>query len=93
MKQQTALRTLFISAALLAGAGAARADGLENMGFGDVMAMKMVDSNKDGMVSKAEFMDMMGKLYDAKAKQMKVKGGKMTSAEFDEVLKYMRAGG
>lgn len=93
MTQRKLISTFFVAAALLAGVGAAHADGIENMGFGDVMSMKMIDTNKDGMVSKAEFLDMMGKLFDAKAKKMGVKGGKMTLAEFDEVLKYMRAGG
>jgi hypothetical protein len=53
----------------------------------------MMDKNKDGMVSKAEFLEMMGQLYDAKAKKMGSKGGVMNSVEFDEFAKYLRAGG
>ena len=87
------LVTLFATAALFAAAGAARAETMEDMRFGDVVTVKMMDMNKDGMVSKAEFIEMMGKVWDAKAKKMGVKGDKMTSVEFDEVAKYLRAGG
>jgi predicted outer membrane protein len=38
-------------------------------------------------------MKMMGKVYDMKAKKMKSKGGVMSSIEFDEFAKYLRAGG
>ena len=70
----------------------ARAETMDDMRFGDIVTTKMMDKNKDGMVSKAEFMDMMGKMWDAKAKKMGVKGGKMSSAEFEEIAKYLRAG-
>ena len=71
----------------------ARAETMDDMRFGDVATVKMMDKNKDSMVSKAEFLEMMGKLYDAKAKKMGSKGGVMTSIEFDEFAKYLRAGG
>jgi hypothetical protein len=89
------LRTLILTAAttLALGAGsAAHAETLEDMRFGDIAVVKMMDKNKDGMVSRAEFLEMMGKVYDMKAKQMKAKGGMMTSIEFDEFAKYLRAG-
>jgi hypothetical protein len=72
---------------------AARAETMEDMRFGDIATVKMMDKNKDGMVSKAEFLEMMGKVYDMKAKQMKSKNGVMSSIEFDEFAKYLRAGG
>jgi Ca2+-binding EF-hand superfamily protein len=49
--------------------------------------MKMMDKNKDGMVSKQEFLDAMAKMWDEKhAKMMKaekdMKAGMMTKAQF-----------
>ena len=35
------------------------------------MAWTMADKNKDGMVTKAEFMEAMGKAYDMKMAKMK----------------------
>ncbi len=87
------LTLLALTTTLLASAPLVRAETMDDMKFGDLMKPKMMDTNKDGMVSRHEFMDMMGKMWDAKAKKMKVKGGKMTMAEFDEVLQYLKAGG
>jgi len=89
--QRLALAAVAVTA--LAGTTALRAETMEDMRFGDIATMKMMDKNKDGMVSKAEFLEMMGKVYDMKAKQMKSKGGVMSSVEFDEFTKYLRAGG
>ena len=92
MKTQSILTTIALAALLAAGTTAARAETMDDMRFGDLMTTKMMDKDKDGMVSRAEFIDMMGKMWDAKAKKMGVKHDKMSLAEFDEVLKYMRAG-
>ena len=88
-------RTLISLAAalLLAGTAGARAETMDDMRFGDLMTPKMMDTNKDGMVSRAEFLDMMGRMWDAKAKKMKVKDGKMSMSEWDEIARYMKAGG
>ena len=93
MKTLKTLSAIALATSMLAATGVARAENMDDMRFGDLMAAKMMDKNKDGMISKAEFMDMMGKMWDAKAKKMGIKGGKMTISEFDEILKYMRAGG
>jgi hypothetical protein len=82
-----------LAASLALAAPIARAETMDDMRFGDIATMKMMDKNKDGMVTKAEFLEMMGKVYDMKAKQMKSKGGVMSSVEFDEFAKYLRAGG
>jgi hypothetical protein len=76
----------------LCGPLAARAEAMDDMRFGDIATVRMMDSNKDGMVSKAEFLEKMGKLYDMKAKKMGSKAGVMSSIEFDEFAKYLRAG-
>jgi hypothetical protein len=54
------------------------------------------DRNKDGMVSKQEYLDEMGKRYDAAMAKMKamppadqarmIKGHQMTAAGFDQFL-------
>lgn len=87
--------TALVAAAFAAAALAltAHAETMDDMRFGDIVTVKMMDMNKDGMVSRAEFLEMMGKVWDMKAKKMGVKGNRMTSAEFDEIAKYLRAGG
>ena len=55
--------------------------------------MEMMDKNKDGMVSKKEFMAMMDKAYDMKAKAMGAKGGMMSEAQMKEFLKSLYVGG
>jgi hypothetical protein len=92
MKIAQRLALTMIAAAALIGTTITRAETMDDMRFGDIATMKMMDKNKDGMVSKAEFLEMMGKVYDMKAKQMKSKGGVMSSVEFDEFAKYLRAG-
>ena len=61
--------------------------------FAEIMSMKMMDKNKDGMVSKKEFMDMMTMAWEMNAKKMGVKGDMMSDAQFKEVLMYLKAGG
>jgi hypothetical protein len=60
--------------------------------FQEVMSMKMIDKNKDGMVSKKEFLDMMAKSWDMNAAKMGAKNT-MTSEQFKELLMYLKAGG
>ena len=93
MMKTRRLTLIALTTTLLAGTPLVRAETMDDMKFGDLMKPKMMDTNKDGMVSRQEFMDMMGKMWDSKAKKMKVKGGMMTMAEFDEVLQYLKAGG
>lgn len=81
-------KTLMVAIALTALSAAfsmpARADSHDaQMNF--EMVFKMADRNKDGMVTRAEFLEAMGRAYDmkmAKAKSMKdekmVKGDAMT---------------
>jgi hypothetical protein len=93
MISSTRLAIAAFTAAVAMSAPVARAETMDDMRFGDIATGKMMDKNKDGMVTRAEFLEMMGKVYDMKAKQMKSKGGVMSSIEFDEFLKYLRAGG
>jgi hypothetical protein len=61
--------------------------------FAEIMSMKMIDKNKDGMVSKKEFMDMMSMAWDMNAKKMAVKGDKMTADQMTQLMQYLKAGG
>jgi hypothetical protein len=92
MKTTRLIGIAAVMTAILA-APAVRAETIDDMRFGDIMTTKMMDKNKDGMVSRAEFLEMMGKVYDAKAKKMKVNAAGMTQAEINEILMYLRAGG
>jgi len=49
----------------------------------EMMSVKMMDTDKDGMVSRAEFLEMTGKVYDMKAKEMGAKGGKLNAAQLN----------
>ena len=60
--------------------------------FAEIMSMKMMDKNGNGMVSKKEFMDMMSMAWDMNAKKMGVKS-EMTPDQFKEILMYLKAGG
>jgi Ca2+-binding EF-hand superfamily protein len=80
---------------LLAAAGTAYAQaptGQEYYPFMEIMAMKMMDKNKDGMVSKTEFMDMMNMAWEMNAKKMGVKADKMSKEQFEQMLHYLQAG-
>ena len=61
--------------------------------YASIMKMPMMDKNKDGMVSKKEFMAMMEKAYDMKAKEMGAKKGMMTEAQIGQFLKSLYTGG
>lgn len=64
----------------------------EDSSFDGMMKMAMIDKNKDKMVSKAEYMEMMGKIWDMKAKEMKVKGEMMTPADFAALVGFLSRG-
>jgi Ca2+-binding EF-hand superfamily protein len=87
------IATLSTALALGTFGAVAQAETNDDMSFSGMFKMERLDKNKDGMVSKEEFLEMMGKVYDMKAKEMKVKGGKMNDADFKQVLMYLKAGG
>ena len=89
------IATTLAAAALLAAAGTAQAAGTvsEYYPFSEIMSMKMMDKNKDGMVSKKEFMDMMSMAWDMNAKKMGVAKDMMTPDQFNQLLQYLKAGG
>jgi hypothetical protein len=52
----------------------------------DMQKFGAMDQNKDGMVSKAEFVKMMDKSFDMAAKKMGAKADMMTEAQFKEFM-------
>lgn len=72
---------------------AARADGPDDMSFSGSFKMDRIDSNKDGMVSKAEFLAAMGKMWDMKAKKMSAKDGMLDAKQMKEIEMYFKGGG
>jgi hypothetical protein len=83
-----------LAASLMLGLTAlpAMAETEADMSFDGLTKMERMDKNKDGMVSKKEFLDMMSAMWDAKAKKMKMKDGMMSGEDFKQVLMYLKAG-
>jgi Ca2+-binding EF-hand superfamily protein len=74
----------------------ARAD-MGDITFNAIFAM--ADKNKDGMVTKQEFMDAMSKAYDMKMEKMKaskdtkmMKGDAMTMEGFKSLINDLHSG-
>lgn len=86
MQIRSIARTLAIAAAVTLAGTAAHAEGDI---YSRLMMMKEMDSNKDGMISKEEYLEMVGKLWDMKADEMKAKGGMLTPAQFKELQKVL----
>lgn len=91
-KLATAL-VITAATALVGISGPARAVEGTQDDFMLLFKMSNMDKNKDGMVSKKEFMAMMDKAYDMKAKGMGAKAGLMTEAQIKEFLKSLYTGG
>jgi hypothetical protein len=93
MRMNKIAATLAAAALMGTTASAFAAGNTEYYPFAEIMSMKMMDKNKDGMVSKKEFMDMMSMAWDMNAKKMSVKGDKMTPDELAQLMQYLKAGG
>ena len=81
MNAKQRITTLATACALAAVGTAAQAQTFEDMSFAGMVRMERMDKNKDGMVSKAEFLEMMGKAWDMKTKEMKLKDGQANAQE------------
>ena len=77
------------TAALLGANGAARAAEGDTQDPFMLFKMSILDKNKDGMVSKKEFMAMVEKAYDMKVKQMGAKGGLLSEDQMQALLKSL----
>jgi hypothetical protein len=92
-KQTAAGLALAYSALASGNAFATGPTNAEYYPFAEIMSMKMMDKNKDGMVSKKEFLDMMSMAWDMNAKKMGSKGDMLSVQQFGEILMYLKAGG
>jgi hypothetical protein len=86
MNTATLIRTAAVAIAMAAGTGAALAEGDI---YSRLFEMKQMDANKDGMVSKEEFLAMVAKLWDMHTLEVKIKGGKMTPEQIKELEKTL----
>ena len=86
MNITTTFRTAALAVTMAFAGGAAFADGDI---YSRLFEMKQMDRNKDGMVSKDEFLAMVSKLWDMHTLEIKVKGGKMTPEQIKELEKVL----
>ena len=91
-KKMAGCFALAVSLMSAGSAFAAGADGNDWQKFLDLTAMKAIDKNKDGMVSKQEYMDMMAKAWDMNATKMGARNGLMTPEQFKQFQAYFMAG-
>lgn len=71
MKFRTLIRGATVALALATLGGVASAEGDI---YSRLFEMREMDRNKDGMITKEEFLAMVSKAWDMKAAEMKVKG-------------------
>ncbi|WP_164886660.1 hypothetical protein [Piscinibacter defluvii] len=86
MTPRTLLRPLALALALAAGSGAAFADGDI---YSRLMEMREMDRNKDGMVSKEEFLAMIAKAWDMHAQENKLRDGKLNAEQVKSLEKLL----
>jgi len=92
MQTKQFIAILFTAAALGTSGIAAHAQMPNDFSFSGMWKMDYVDKDKDGMVSKAEFMALMTKAWEMKAKEMKVKNDMMTAEEFKKFKALFQPG-
>lgn len=92
MHRPSTLTALATALVLSAASTTAKAENPNDMSFSGNFKMDYIDKNKDKMVSKAEFMETMNKVWDMKMKQMKVKGDTLDARQMEEILTYFRLG-
>ena len=89
MIAKTLSRGLIVVAALAATNSFAAAHAAGEMKAADMMKHGTMDTNKDGMVSKDEFLAAMGKVFDMKAKEMGAKDGKIDAGQLEKLRNAM----
>ena len=86
MSIRTLTRIVVASVALGAVGSAAFAQGDI---YSRLMEMREMDKNKDGMISKEEFLDMIGKAWDMKLEEMKVHTDTLSPEHIKELEKTL----
>ncbi len=89
MKSNPAMRALVLASALLASGTAAFAQGGDVYSRLAQMRAEMMKKHADGMVSKAEYLDMVSKAWDMQAAEMQVRDGKMTPEQVKALEKLL----
>lgn len=80
------LVTTAFAAAALAAAAPSFAQGAD----APMLQVPVIALDGQGMVAREAFLAAMGRFYDAKAREMKVKDGKFTAAQMKELLQYVQ---
>jgi hypothetical protein len=57
--------------------------------YSRLMDMHEMDKNQDGMISKQEFLDMIGKAWDMKLEEMKVHGDTLSPEHLKDLEKTL----
>lgn len=57
--------------------------------YSRLMDMQAMDADKDSMISKDEFLAMIGKLWDMKASDMKARDGRLNAGQLKELEKLL----
>ena len=86
MNPRSVLRPLAVALALAGTSAAALADGDI---YSRLMDMRAMDRNRDGMVSKEEFLAMVAKAWDMHAQENKVRNGKLNPEQLKELEKVL----
>lgn len=71
-------------AALILSTSLTSANTLPAARYAEMMKMELIDTNKDGVVSREEYLAAAAKMYDMAAEHMKSKDGKMTAQQLRE---------
>ncbi len=86
MNTTTLIRSAMVAIAIATSASASFAEGDI---YSRLFEMKQMDQNKDSMVSKEEFLAMVGKMWDMKMAEQKITGGKLTEGQIKELEKVL----
>lgn len=78
------LLTSGLLASTLLLASAAHANTLPAARYAEMMQLEMMDTDKDGLVSREEFLAAAAKMFDMAAAHMKAKDAKLTSVQLRE---------
>jgi hypothetical protein len=86
MNTANLVRSAAVALAVALGGAAASAEGDI---YSRLFEMKQIDADKDGMVSKEEFLAMVAKLWDMHTVEIRIKGNKMTPEQIKELEKVL----
>jgi hypothetical protein len=88
MKITTAFQSALLAAVLMSAGTSAFAEGDIYSRLAEMKA-KMMQVDKAGMISKADYLSFVEKAWDMKAEEMKSKDGKLTPAQLKELEKSL----